>query len=276
MALSASGASDGVALSPIGRRFSERAAQGQAVLIPYITAGFPDPSATVEMMEAAADAGADVIELGIPFSDPLADGPTIQRSSFMALQKGTTVDTVLDALRTFRARRDTPTVLFTYLNPVLRRGLGEFCREAVEAGADGLLLTDLPVGCDPGMEEQVKSAGLDWIRLLAPTTSRERVPLVAQGGSGFLYYISRTGVTGARTELRSELVAEVAALREVVTMPIAVGFGISTPEQARMVALAADGVVVGSALISRLEREGVAGAAAFLGALRQGMDEMNH
>ena len=273
MALDASGTRDAIALSPIGQRFSERAARGQACLIPYITAGFPDPSATVEMMEAAADAGADVIELGIPFSDPLADGPTIQRSSFIALQKGTTVDTVLDALRTFRARRDTSTVLMTYLNPVLRRGLGEFCQEAAAAGADGLLLTDLPVGCDPGMEDQVRSAGLDWIRLLAPTTPQERVPLVAQGGSGFLYYISRTGVTGARTELRSELVAEVAALREVVTLPIAVGFGISTPEQARMVALASDGVVVGSALIARLEREGVAGAAAFLAALRQGMDQ---
>ena len=276
MALSPSGTDDGIALSPIGRRFSARAAQGQACLIPYITAGFPDPTATVAMMEAAADAGADVIELGIPFSDPLADGPTIQRSSFIALQKGTTVDTVLDALRTFRARRDTPTVLFTYLNPVLQRGLGEFCHEAAEAGADGLLLTDLPVGCDPEMEEQVKSAGLDWIRLLAPTTPQERVPLVAQGSSGFLYYISRTGVTGARTELRSELAAEVAALREVVTLPIAVGFGISTPEQARMVSLAADGVVVGSALIARLEREGVAGAAAFLAALRQGMDQEKH
>ena len=271
--MSPSGTRDGVALSPIGRRFSKRAAQGQACLIPYITAGFPDLSATVEMMEAAADSGADVIELGVPFSDPLADGPTIQRSSFIALQKGATVDTALEALRTFRARRDTPTVLFTYLNPVLRRGLGEFCREAADAGADGLLLTDLPVGCDPGMEEQVMSAGLDWIRLLAPTTPEERVPLVAQGGSGFLYYISRTGVTGERTELRSELGAEVAALREVVTSPIAVGFGISTPEQARMVALAADGVVVGSALIARLEREGVAGAAAFLEALRQGMDQ---
>ena len=274
--MSPSGTDDGIALSPIGRRFSARAAQGQACLIPYITAGFPDPTATVAIMEAAADAGADVIELGIPFSDPLADGPTIQRSSFIALQKGTTVDTVLDALRTFRARRDTPTVLFTYLNPVLQRGLGEFCHEAAEAGADGLLLTDLPVGCDPEMEEQVKSAGLDWIRLLAPTTPQERVPLVAQGSSGFLYYISRTGVTGARTELRSELAAEVAALREVVTLPIAVGFGISTPEQARMVSLAADGVVVGSALIARLEREGVAGAAAFLAALRQGMDQEKH
>lgn len=273
MALDASGAHGGIALSPIGQRFSERAAQRRACLIPYITAGFPDPSATVEIMEAAADAGADVIELGIPFSDPLADGPTIQRSSFAALQKGTTVDTVLDALQTFRARRDTPTVLFTYLNPVLRRGLGEFCHEAAEAGADGLLLTDLPVGCDPGLEEQVMDAGLDWIRLLAPTTPRERVPLVAEGGSGFLYYISRTGVTGARTEIRSELAAEVAELREAVTLPIAVGFGISTPEQARMVALAADGVVVGSALTTRLECDGVEGAAAFLASLRQGMDQ---
>ena len=276
MALSASGTRDGVALSAIGRRFRERAAEGRGVLIPYLTAGFPDPSTTVAMMEVAADAGADVLELGIPFSDPLADGPTIQRSSFVALQKGTTVDTVLAALRMFRARRDTPVVLFTYLNPVLRRGLGHFCSEAADAGADGLLLTDLPVGCDPGMEELVKGAGLDWIRLLAPTTPRERVPLVAQGGSGFLYYISRTGVTGARTELRSELAAEVVALRELVTLPIAVGFGISTPEQARMVALAAEGVVVGSALVARLERDGVEGAAAFLRALRQGMDEGKH
>ena len=259
-------------MSPIGQRFSERASQGQACLIPYITAGFPDPSATVAMMEAAADAGADVIELGIPFSDPLADGPTIQRSSYIALQKGATVDAALKALRTFRARRDTPTVLFTYLNPVLRRGLGEFCREAVDAGADGLLLTDLPVGCDSGMEEQVMSAGLDWIRLLAPTTPKERVPLVAQGGSGFLYYISRTGVTGARTELRSELAEDVAALRDLVASPIAVGFGISTPEQAQMVALVADGVVVGSALMARLESDGVEGAAAFLEDLRKGMD----
>ena len=258
--------------SAIGRRFRERAAEGRAVLIPYITAGFPERSTTVEMMEAAADAGCDVLELGIPFSDPLADGPTIQRSSFAALQKGTTVETVLEAVRTFRKRRDTPVVLFTYLNPVLRRGLGRFCREAADAGADGLLLTDLPVGCDPALEDQVKGAGLDWIRLLAPTTPPERVPLVAQGGSGFLYYISRTGVTGARTELRSELAAEVAALRALVTLPIAVGFGISTPEQAAAVALCADGVVVGSALITKMEREGVKGAAAFLGELRRGMD----
>jgi tryptophan synthase alpha chain len=261
-----------VSASAIGRRFKERAAEGRAVLIPYITAGFPERSSTVAAMEAAADAGADVIEVGIPFSDPLADGPTIQRSSFIALQKGTTVDSVLEAVRSFRARRDTPVVLFTYLNPVLRRGLASFSREAADAGADGILLTDLPVGADPEMESAVRDAGLDFIRLLAPTTPAERAPLFNEGGSGFLYYISRTGVTGARTELRSELAAEVAALRTRVNLPIAVGFGISTPEQARAVAQTADGVVVGSALVTRLEKEGIPGAATFLRSLREGMD----
>jgi len=179
---------------------------------------------------------------------------------------------VLSALHQFRSRRDTPVVVFTYLNPVLRCGLAQFCKKAAEAGADGILITDLPVGTDPALEEAVRGAGLDWIRLLAPTTPPERVPLVAEGGSGFLYYISRTGVTGARAQLRAELAAEIAALRGLVALPIAVGFGISTPEQARAVAAVADGVVVGSALVARLEQEGVAGAADFLRALRHGMD----
>ena len=263
----------GAAVSAIGARFAARAAEGRAALVPYVTAGFPDPADTVPMREAAADAGADGLELGVPFSDPLADGPTIQRSSFLALQKGMTVDKVLDQLRRFRERRDTPVVLFTYLNPVLRRGLERFCREAGEAGADGILLTDLPVGTDPEMEGAVRRAGLDWIRLLAPTTPPERVAEVARHGSGFVYYISRTGVTGARRELRAELAAEIEALRAQVSLPIAVGFGISTPEQARAVAAVADGVVVGSALVARMESEGVKGAAAFLASLRHGMDE---
>jgi tryptophan synthase alpha chain len=261
------------AASAIGLRFRERAAEGRAALVPYITAGFPGPESTVPMLEAAADAGADVIELGIPFSDPLADGPTIQRASFLSLQKGMTVDRVLAALSEFKSRRDTPIVLFTYLNPVLRRGLERFCGEAADAGADGLLLTDLPVGSDPEMEATVRETGLDWIRLLAPTTPIERVPEVAKGGSGFLYYISRTGVTGARRELRAELGDEIAALREQVSLPIAVGFGISSPEQARAVAAVADGVVVGSAVVARMESEGIDGAAAFLKSLRVGMDE---
>lgn len=259
--------------SAITRRFTERAAEGRAALVPYVTAGFPDRATTAALLPRLADAGADVLEFGIPFSDPLADGPTIQESSFRALESGTTVEGILDLLRGFRAERDTPVVLFTYLNPVLRYGVEAFCRDAKEAGADGLLLTDLPAGADPDVEAAVEAAGLDRIRLLAPTTAPERVEEVARGARGFLYYISRTGVTGARTELREGLEAEVRALRERVELPIAVGFGISTPAQARRMAGVADGVVVGSALVRKLEEEGVEGATRFVAALRSGMDE---
>ncbi|HSR42043.1 MAG TPA: tryptophan synthase subunit alpha [Longimicrobiales bacterium] len=258
--------------SAIARRFAERAREGRAALVPYVTAGFPDRATTAAVLPALADAGADVLELGVPFSDPLADGPTIQRSSFRALESGMTVRGVLDLLREFRVRRDTPVVLFTYLNPVLRYGLEAFCRDAREAGADGLLLTDLPAGADAAVEDAVEASGLDLIRLLAPTTGPGRAERVARGARGFLYYISRTGVTGARSEIRKELEAEVRALRERVDLPVAVGFGISTPEQAAMVAAVADGVVVGSALVRKLEDEGVEGAAAFVRDLRAGMD----
>jgi tryptophan synthase alpha chain len=260
------------ATSRIARCFEERARQGRAVLVPYITAGFPELATTVPLMTALADAGADVIELGIPFSDPLADGPTIQASSFRALENGVTVSGVLDMLREFRALRETPVVLFTYLNPVYHYGLERFCGEAAAAGADGVLLTDLPAGSDPGLEGALERAGLDLIRLLAPTTAPARIPLVAAGARGFLYYISRTGVTGARTELRRELADEVSRLREQVGLPVAVGFGISSPEQAGEVAQVADGVVVGSALIKILDAEGPEAAAAFVASLREGID----
>ena len=258
--------------SRIARLFAERRAQGRAALVPYVTSGFPARETTLPLLEALVEAGADVLELGVPFSDPLADGPTIQRSSWTALQGGTTVRSTLETLRAFRDRSEAPVVLFTYLNPVLRYGAERFCEDAVEAGADGLLLTDLPAGADPELEGAVTDSGLDLIRLLAPTTSRTRLPEVAAGGRGFLYYISRTGVTGARSELRAELGREVDELRAVTELPVAVGFGISTPEQARLVAGVADGVVVGSALIQALESDGVEGAAAFLRGLRAGMD----
>ena len=259
--------------SRISRRFAERSAQGRATLVPYVTAGFPTLDDTIPLLEALADAGADVIELGIPFSDPLADGPTIQASSFRALENGMSVAGVLEMVRRFREKRDTPLVLFTYLNPVFHYGLDRFCADAAEAGADGVLLTDLPAGSDPEMEQALVRAGLDLIRLLAPTTADDRVAHVVDGGGGFLYYISRTGVTGARSELRSELAAEVDRIRERVGLPVAVGFGISSPEQARAVAGVADGVVVGSALIQRLDQEGVEGAARFVASLRAAMDE---
>lgn len=253
--------------------FSRRKADGRAALIPYVTAGHPDPDATLSVLEALSDAGADVIELGIPFSDPLADGPTIQASSFAALSKGTTVHSVLDALRAFRKVRDTPVVLFTYLNPVLRYGPEAFLADAVEAGGQGLLVTDLPLGADPELEDHITASPLDFIRLVAPTTDLERVPDIAAGGSGFLYYISRTGVTGTRASLSATLREEVARIRGAVDLPVAVGFGISTPEQARSVATVADGVVVGSALVTALEEGGVEAGREFVAALRQAIDE---
>ncbi len=259
----------GVAISEV---FASRRARGQTALVPYLTAGFPERGVTVDALHALSDAGGDVLELGIPFSDPLADGPTIQHSSHVSLGQGTTVGSVLEDLRTFRSASDRPVVLFTYLNPVLRYGMDAFLHDAVEAGAQGLLLTDLPAGADPDLEAGVKAAGLDLIRLVAPTTSEERVREVAAGASGFLYYISRTGVTGAREHLREGLADEVRRLKRTVGMSVAVGFGISTPEQAAAVATAADGVVVGSAIVQALEREGVDGAAAFVASLRRRMD----
>jgi len=256
----------------ISTAFAACREEGRAALVPYFTAGHPAADSTVAVLSALADAGADVIELGIPFSDPLADGPTIQKSSFASLRNGTTVDRVLSDLTDFRAGSDTPVVLFTYLNPVLRHGVDRFLDEAFRAGAHGLLLTDLPTGADAALEDAVIDSELDLIRLVAPTTPMERVAEVARGGSGFLYYISRTGVTGARQELRDELRDEVDAIRGAVDLPVGVGFGISTPEQAAVVGRLADGVVVGSALVRRLEEKGIDEGAAFVGALRRALD----
>lgn len=256
----------------IGAAFAARRAEGRAALVPYVTAGYPERGSTVPVLEALSEAGGDVLELGVPFSDPLADGPTIQRSSYVSLQNGTTLGGVLEDLARFRAARPTPVVLFTYLNPVLSYGPERFLRDAVEAGANGLLLTDLPTGADPDLERQVVESPLDLVRLIAPTTPLDRVPDVARGGSGFVYYISRTGVTGARAELRRALAEEVRRVRAAVDLPVAVGFGISTPEQAAQVGAAADGVVVGSALVSALEAGGAAAAADLLRSLRTGMD----
>lgn len=259
----------GVGLS---ERFQELKSQGRSALVPFVTAGYPSAGESLEVLDALVRAGADVIELGIPFSDPLADGPTIQRASFQALEEGMSVDGVLDLLARFRTRHATPVVLFTYLNPVLHHGFPRFLEEAREAGAQGLLLTDLPAGADPEKEEAVRKAGLDLIRLIAPTTSPSRVAEAVDGGSGFVYYISRTGVTGARAELRSELASEVERLRKVVDLPVAVGFGISSAEQAALVGRVAQGVVVGSALIDALDEGGVEGAETFLASLREGLD----
>lgn len=255
----------------LARVFARAREEGRAALVPYVTAGHPSPGATAEALRMLAEEGADVIELGVPFSDPLADGPTIQRSSYDAIRQGADLRWTLEALRRFRAEHDTAVVLFTYLNPVLRYGADAFLRDAADAGAQGVLLTDLPLGADPELEAAFAASPLDLIRLVAPTTLPERAREIAAAARGFLYYVSRTGVTGARQELAAGLEREVAALRAATPVPVAVGFGISTPEQAAAVARVADGVVVGSALVEALGAEGVEGARARVRALRRAM-----
>ncbi len=252
--------------------FQRLQASKRRAFIPYITAGDPSPAMTVDVLEMLANAGADVIELGIPFSDPLADGPTIQAAAWRALGQGVDVEQVLAWTAEFARLKPTPVVLFTYINPILRYGPERFVQDARECGAAGLLITDLPVGEDAPLEDTLTSHDLDLVRLLAPTTPRERVGRILASARGFIYYISRTGVTGEREQMRRGLAGEVEALRRQTSLPIAVGFGISTPEQARAVAAVADGVVVGSALVRRLAEAGLDAAAELAAAMRHAID----
>jgi tryptophan synthase alpha chain len=213
---------------------------------------------------------ADVLEVGMPFSDPLADGPTIQRSTFEALRQGMTLAGTLELIERCRLRR--PVVVFSYLNPILRYGLDRFLHDAENLGIAGLLLTDLPAGADPGVEGTVQQSRLDLIRLIAPTTRPERLSAAVEGAQGFVYLVARLGVTGASRTLAADLGDSVERVRRATRLPLAVGFGISNAEQARAVARVADGVVVGSALVDTLGSSGVAGARRFLRELRAGLD----
>jgi len=234
-------------------------------LIPYYTAGFPTREACRDALRAAAAAGADVVEVGIPFSDPLADGPTIQRSTQVALEQGMTVAGVLQLVR--EAQLSIPIVLMTYVNPVLAYGVERFATDARAAGVAGALFTDLPAGAVPELERAMADAGLDVIRLVAPTTTDERLASAVGGAGGFIYLISRLGVTGARPDAPADLDRHVRRLRSVTRLPIAVGFGIGTPAQAAAAARWADGVVVGSALVEALGGGGLAAARRLLESL---------
>jgi tryptophan synthase alpha chain len=227
------------------------AAFHRTAFIPFLSSGYPHPEATPRLLTTLAEAGADIIELGVPFSDPLADGPTIQAASWEALGHGVTLESTLAQLGEQSADLP-PVVVFSYLNPILRMGIETFLEKAEKAGAAGLLVTDLPVGSHPEMERRLAAGSLDLIPLAAPTTTVERLETIVGHASGFLYYISRLGVTGARAALDAALHDKVEELRGRVNLPVAVGFGISTPEQAADVARIADGVVVGSALIAAL------------------------
>jgi len=261
-------ASATISSDAISKKFAVLKAAGRRALVPYITAGHPDSARTEELLHALTDAGADVIELGLPFSDPMADGPVIQASSQRALEQGMNFDRLLELVG--RARPRVPLVLFSYLNPVLAAGRDALSR-ASDAGFSGLLLTDLPVGADPRLEAWVGSSPLEFIRLVAPTTPADRMKEIAAHGRGFVYLISRLGVTGMRDNLPAELPATVKRLREASALPVAVGFGVSGPEQAAAVARIADGVVVGSAIV-KAAGESVDAAAKLTAALRAAID----
>jgi tryptophan synthase alpha chain len=245
--------------------------EGRTALIPYLTAGYPTIETSLEALHAAGETS-DIVEVGVPFSDPLADGPTIQRSTFEALRQGMTLRGTLDLIG--RARLEQPIVVFSYLNPVLRYGIERFLRDAEALGVAGLLLTDLPAGNDAAIEAAVAASRLDLIRLLAPTTRPERLAHAVAGAAGFVYLVARLGVTGASRALAADLPGMIARVRAATPLPVAVGFGISTPAQAVTVARLADGVVVGSALVDVLGARGVPAAAAFLRGLREAMDSV--
>jgi tryptophan synthase alpha chain len=255
--------------SSIAQAFEVLRARRRTALIPYLTAGYPDLRSSEETLRAA-DELADVLEIGVPFSDPLADGPTIQRSTFQALQQGMTLVGTLELIAKCRLRR--PVVIFSYLNPILRYGVDRFLRDAAALGVAGLLLTDLPAGSDPAVEDAVTESPLDLIRLVAPTTRPDRLRAAVAGAEGFVYLVARLGVTGASSTLAADLAESIARVREATGLPVAVGFGISSAEQAAAVGRLADGVVVGSALVDAVGSGGVAAARRFLGELRAGLD----
>ena len=236
----------------LDQKFRELRARGQKAFVAYITAGDPSPAHTPELVWALERAGADVVELGIPFSDPLADGPVNQLSAQRALEAGTTPKGVLEILRTIRTRSQIPLVLYTYFNLICAYGVERFCLQAHEAGADGLLVLDLPPEEAAAIGGDLASGLLSRISLVAPTTPVERLPAILEKAGGFVYAISREGVTGMQEKTAAPMTERVALIRRHTSLPICIGFGISTPEQARQVASQADGVIVGSALVHRL------------------------
>ncbi len=260
-------------MSRIRARLEALRARGEAALVPFVTGGDPDLGVTEALLPALAEAGADIIEIGVPFSDPIADGPTIQRSSQRALAGGATLRRILELVKSLRPRLDVPVVLMGYANVFLTMGAEGFADALAEAGVDGVIAVDIPPEEEPEFFDALEARGVDAILLAAPTTTPERLSQLAQRTRGFLYYVSLTGVTAARKSLPADLAENLARIRRAADVPVCVGFGISTPEHAAEVGRLADGVVVGSALVERIEsatsrEEAVTRAAEFVSALK--------
>jgi tryptophan synthase alpha chain len=243
-------------VSRIDVAFASLNERGEKGLVVYLTAGDPDARASLSYLRAAADGGADILEVGIPFSDPMADGPTIQAAARRALDAGMTTARALSLISGFRRTHGTPVVAFGYYNPFFRYGARRFCRDARAAGADGLLVVDLPFEESQEMLPEIRRAGMDWIPLVSPTSGPGRIRRAVASGSGFLYLISVTGITGTRKTLPPGIGAWTRAVKKRSPLPVAVGFGISTPGMARAAARAADAAVVGSACVRIVETHG--------------------
>ena len=241
-------------MTRITKTFAQLRQEGRRALIPFITAGDPDLNTTCLLLIELASAGADVIELGIPFSDPIADGPVIQRASMRSLRSGADVGKVLEVVGEVRSKVNVPIVLFSYFNPLLQFGLKRLAEEARRAGVDGVLVTDLGPEASREFSRELQKNGLDQVFLVAPTSTDERLRLIADSGSGFIYAVSRAGVTGQQSDVGSEAERLVMRVREVTDLPVAVGFGISNGEQVREVWRYADAAVVGSAVVAEIER----------------------
>jgi tryptophan synthase alpha chain len=241
-------------MSRIEAKFAELKGRGETALVTFVTAGDPDLAATEEIVLQLERSGCDLVELGVPFSDPMADGPTIQLSSERALAAGTTLPGILELVKRLRTRTQVPIVLMGYFNPIFIYGAERFAVDAAAAGVDGLLVVDLPPEEAAELKGATDQAGLDLIFLLTPTSDSSRVEAVSRLGRGFIYYVSVAGVTGARAEVADTLAARVTSVRSELNLPLVVGFGISDPSQAAQVAKVADGVVVGSALVKYFER----------------------
>ena len=250
----------------IERRFAALKAEGRAGLVTFVTAGDPDYDASLDILRRLPGAGADVVELGMPFSDPMADGPAIQASSQRALKAGHTMQRTLDMVRAFRQEDDdTPIVLMGYYNPIYVYPVGAFIEDCVKAGVDGLIVVDVPPEADDELCLPALEAGLNFIRLATPTTDARRLPAVLANTGGFLYYVSIAGITGTKAPDVEEVHGQVARIKEQTDLPVAVGFGVKTPDQVRAIAAGADAVVVGSALVTAiadsLTGDGAPGAA---------------
>ena len=243
-------------MSRIREAFAMAQETDRAAFIAYVTAGDPSPGRTPEVVDGLLDAGIDILELGVPFSDPIADGPTNQLAAERALAAGTTLETVLEIATDIRSRSQVPIVLFTYANPVVRMGIDRFAGRARQAGVDGVLFTDVPLEEYDRFSPALRSAQLDPVMLVTPTSDRARIKAGARASGGFLYLVSRTGVTGARRSLDRGLADLVKTVRKAARLPVAVGFGISTPDQVAEVASLADGVVVGSAIVNQVAAHG--------------------